>query len=31
VELPPYRTITGWNIGEYENRWDLIEQKLREI
>jgi hypothetical protein len=31
VELPPYRTITGWNIGEYESRWDLIEQKLREI
>jgi len=30
VELPPYRTITGWNIGEYKNCWDLIEQKLKE-
>jgi hypothetical protein len=29
VTLPPYRAITGWDISEYQNRWDLIEQKLK--
>ncbi len=28
VTLPPYKSITGWDISEYQNRWDLIEQKL---
>jgi hypothetical protein len=28
VSLPPYTEMTGWDISEYQNRWDLIEQKL---
>jgi len=28
VTLPPYKT--DWDISEYENRWDLIDQKLAE-
>jgi len=28
VNLPPYKSITGWDVSEYQNRWDLIEQKL---
>jgi hypothetical protein len=28
VTLPPYKTV--WDISEYENRWDLIDQKLAE-
>ena len=30
VTLPPYTSITGLNVSEYQDRWDLIEQKLRE-
>jgi hypothetical protein len=29
VTLPPYKSLAGWDISEYRNRWDLIEQKLR--
>ncbi|NTW49700.1 MAG: hypothetical protein HGB19_08260 [Chlorobiales bacterium] len=29
VHLPPYKSPAGWDIREYLNRWDLIEQKLR--
>ena len=28
VYLPPKRSITGWSIKRYLNRWDLIERKL---
>ncbi|MCX6066941.1 MAG: hypothetical protein NT121_14495 [Chloroflexi bacterium] len=28
VHLPPYKSHTGWDVSEYQNRWDLIEQKL---
>ena len=28
VYLPPKRSITGWSIKRYLNRWDLIEKKL---
>lgn len=28
VKVPPYKSIRGWDIGEYFNRWDLIEDKL---
>jgi hypothetical protein len=29
VTLPPRKAqFTGWDISEYENRWDLIEGKL---
>ncbi|GAB4422348.1 MAG: hypothetical protein Kow002_11660 [Anaerolineales bacterium] len=28
VHLPPYKSITGWDVSEYKNRWDLIERKL---
>lgn len=29
VNLPPHKAITGWDVSEYENRWDLIEEKLK--
>ena len=29
VHLPPYTNYIGWDISEYLNRWDLIEEKLR--
>jgi hypothetical protein len=28
VPLPPYTAMTGWDVSEYQDRWDLIEQKL---
>ena len=28
VYLPPRKSITGWSIKRYLNRWDLIEKKL---
>ena len=28
VHLPPFKSISGWNISRYKNRWDLIERKL---
>lgn len=30
VTLPPYKNFIGWDVSEYENRWDLIEEKLME-
>ncbi|RJP46134.1 MAG: hypothetical protein C4583_19370 [Anaerolineaceae bacterium] len=30
VTLPPHTSFTGWDVSEYQNRWDLIEQKLKE-
>lgn len=29
VHIPPSRSLTDWDISEYRNRWDLIEEKLR--
>jgi hypothetical protein len=29
VALPPYGAHSEWDVSEYRNRWDLIEQKLR--
>lgn len=29
VHLPPFKSISGWDITEYQNRWDLIENKLK--
>ncbi|MBN1933128.1 MAG: hypothetical protein JW934_00610 [Anaerolineae bacterium] len=29
VHLPPRRSPGGWDISEYRDRWDLIEQKLK--
>jgi hypothetical protein len=29
VYLPPARSPTGWDVIEYQDRWDLIEQKLK--
>jgi len=29
ITLPPRKCFNGWNVEEYENRWDLIEEKLR--
>ena len=28
VYLPPRKSLTGWSIKRYLNRWDLIEKKL---
>jgi len=28
VHLPPKVSFSGWEISEYENRWNLIEEKL---
>jgi hypothetical protein len=28
VHLPPYRAPGGWDISEYLNRWELIEDKM---
>lgn len=28
VHLPPHVSYSGWNVAEYLNRWDLIEQCL---
>lgn len=28
IPLPPRRSVSGWDISEYLNRWDLIEKKL---
>ena len=29
VHLPPYTSFSGWDISEYKERWDLIENKLK--
>ena len=29
VHLPPGRNYIGWDISEYCNRWDLIEDRLK--
>lgn len=29
VLIPPYKSQYSWDISEYKNRWDLIEEKLR--
>jgi hypothetical protein len=29
VHLPPHKSFSGWNISEYKDRWDLIEEKLK--
>ncbi len=29
VRLPPYVSNIGWDISEYRDRWDLLEQKLK--
>ena len=28
VHLPPRKSFSGWDVSEYLNRWDLIEEKL---
>jgi len=28
VYLPPAKSTTGWDVSEYQDRWDLVEQKL---
>lgn len=30
VHLPPFKSFIGWDISEYRDRWDLIEQKLKD-
>ena len=28
VRLPPYKSLSGWDISAYRDRWDLIENVL---
>ena len=28
VHLPPYKSLSGWDISPYRDRWDLIEKTL---
>jgi hypothetical protein len=30
VNLPPHKPPDDWDISVYRNRWDLIEEKLKE-
>jgi hypothetical protein len=29
VHIPPHKSINGWDIRRFKNRWDLIDKKLR--
>jgi len=29
IHLPPYTSLTGWEISEYRNRWSIIEDLLK--
>ena len=29
VRLPPKSDIAGWNVAQYKNRWDIIEELLK--
>lgn len=29
VHLPPFKSLSGWDISEYRERWDLLERKLK--
>jgi hypothetical protein len=29
VLLPPHKSLHDWDISEYRNRWDLIEEKIK--
>ncbi len=29
IELPPKKCLNGWDLSEYRDRWDLLEQKLK--
>ena len=28
IDLPPYKSYSGWSIEQYRDRWDIIEQLL---
>jgi hypothetical protein len=30
VLLPPFKSPRGWDLSQYRNRWDLIDQKLTD-
>ena len=29
VQLPSYKSLSGWGISSYRDRWDLIEEVLK--
>ena len=29
VAIPPKKSLNGWNISKYKNRWDIIDKKLK--
>lgn len=30
INIPPSASYSGWRIDEYKNRWDIIEELLRQ-
>jgi len=29
IHLPPYKSLNDWNLEQYENKWEIIEDILR--
>ena len=29
VHLPSHKSVSGWDISEFRDRWDFIEAKLK--
>jgi hypothetical protein len=29
VHLPPHKSFSGWDVSPYQNKWELIEEKLK--
>jgi hypothetical protein len=29
IHLPPYKSVSGWDISKYRNRWDIVDELLR--
>jgi len=30
IHLPPHKSLNGWQLEKYQNRWDIIESLLSE-
>jgi hypothetical protein len=30
IHLPPHKSVIGWDISKYRNRWDIVEALLRD-
>jgi hypothetical protein len=29
VHLPPFKSVSGWDIATFRDRWDLIDEVLK--